>query len=71
MNDILIIVLPSLITGFLSFGGVYISNSKNNAIWQYRLEELEKRVNQHNNLIDRMYKVEERLGIIEAKEEEE
>ena len=44
---------------------------KNNAIWQYRLEELEKRVDKHNNLIDRMYKVEERLGIIEAKEEEE
>lgn len=71
MNSILIVILPSLITGLLAFGGVYISNSKSNAIWQYRLEELEKRVNKHNNLIDRMYKVEERLGIIEAKEEEE
>jgi hypothetical protein len=71
MNDTLITILPSIITGLLSFGGVYISNSKNNAIWQYRLEELEKRVDKHNNLIDRMYKVEERLGIIEAKEEEE
>ena len=71
MNNILIVILPSLITGLLSFIGVYISNNKNNAIWQYRLEELEKRVDKHNNLIDRMYKVEERLGIIEAKEEAE
>ena len=71
MSSILIVILPSLITGVLSFIGVYVSNNKSNAIWQYRLEELEKRVNQHNNLIDRMYKVEERVGIIEAKEEEE
>ena len=70
MNSILIVILPSIITGLLSFIGVYISNSKSNAIWQYRLEELEKRVDKHNNLIDRMYKVEERLGIIEVKEEE-
>lgn len=70
MSSVLIVILPSIITGLLSFGGVYISNRKSNAIWQYRLEELEKRVDKHNNLIDRMYKVEERLGIIEAREEE-
>lgn len=71
MSSILIAILPCIITGLLSFLGIYLSNSKSNAIWQYRLEELEKRVDKHNNLIDRMYKVEERLGIIEAKEEEE
>lgn len=30
----------------------------------YRLEQLEKKVDKHNNLIERMYKVEEDISLI-------
>ena len=33
----------------------------------YRLEQLEKKVELHNNLVERMYKVEEQTGIQEEK----
>ena len=38
-----------------TFGGILVSSKLTN----YRLERLEERVNKHNNLIERMYKVED------------
>lgn len=32
-----------------------------NKLTAYRIEQLEKRVNKHNNLIERTFKIEERL----------
>ena len=33
---------------------------------EYRLEQLEKKVDKHNNLVERMYAVEERTQLQEA-----
>lgn len=33
----------------------------------YRIEQLEKKQDKHNTLIERMYNVEERVGILEEK----
>lgn len=33
----------------------------------YRIDQLEKRVNKHNNLIERTYKIEQRLEVDEEK----
>ena len=38
---------------------------KSTALIQAHIEELSERVNKHNNLIERMYKCEDRLNIIE------
>ena len=38
-----------------TFGGILVSSKLTN----YRLQQLEERVNKHNNLIERMYKVED------------
>ena len=46
------------VTAILGFFGTYLSKRKQTVLIAYRLEELEKKVNQHNNLIERMYKVE-------------
>ena len=46
------------VTAILGFLGTYLSNRKQTVLIAYRLEELEKKVNKHNNLIERMYKVE-------------
>ena len=34
----------------------------------YRLEELEKEVDKHNNLIERTYEVEKKVGVLEEKQ---
>ena len=61
----------ALITGALAFAGTlagsYFSNRKSAALIAYRLEELEKRVQAHNNLVARMYRVEERTELQEEK----
>lgn len=46
-----------------SLCGVLVSSK----LTQYRLEQLEKRVQAHNNLIDRTYRLEERTEIQEEK----
>ena len=51
-------VVAAAITAIFGFLGTYISNRKQSVLIAYRLEELEKKVNKHNNLIERMYKAE-------------
>ena len=46
------------VTAIFGFAGTYLSNRKQSALIAYRIEELEKKVNKHNNLIERMYKAE-------------
>ena len=51
-------VVAAAITANLGFLGTYLSNQKQSVLIAYRIEELEKKVNKHNNLIERMYKAE-------------
>ena len=46
-----------------SLCGVLVSSK----LTQYRLEELEKKVQAHNNLVERTYKLEERTELQEEK----
>lgn len=59
----------TIIVGILSFIGTLIgtiaSTFINNKLTIYRINQLEKHVNKHNNLIDRMYKVENRVTLLE------
>lgn len=65
MSDAWIAALSALATGVLSLIGVYLANRKSAALIEYRMQQLEKKVDKHNSLIDRMYKVEGRLDVIE------
>lgn len=51
-------VVAAAITALFGFLGTYMANRKQTVLIAYRIEELEKKVNKHNDLIDRMYKVE-------------
>ena len=58
-----------IITALIGLGGSalgsiigIICNSK---VTSYRLKELEKKVDKHNTVIDRTYKVESRLDVID------
>lgn len=68
----------AIITSGLSFLGVVVTvycGSKRNEksvkqqtdLTLYRIDQLEQKVNKHNNLIERMFKVEERLEVDEEK----
>lgn len=47
----------------------YFSNNSTRKLILYRIDQLEHKVNKHNNLIDRVYKLEYRENIIETKVE--
>ena len=65
MSEAWIGLIASIITGLLSLIGVYIANRKNQHLVEYRLGELEKKVDKHNTLIERTYKLEERMSVAE------
>ena len=58
-------IVPALITGILSLVGVYAANRKSSALIAYRIEQLEKKQNLHNQMIERMYQCEGRLTEVE------
>lgn len=49
-----------------TLAGAYFANRKSSALIAYRLEQLENKVNKHNNLIERTYKLEEQTALAEA-----
>ncbi len=64
MNDVVIVAILSLI-GTLggTFGGILTSNKLTN----YRIEQLEKKVEAHNKVVERTYKLEEEQKVEEEK----
>lgn len=64
MNENIIVAVLALI-GTLS--GAYLANRKSSALIAYRLEELEKRVQAHNNLVERTYHLEEKAEVQEER----
>ena len=60
-------IIVALITGGFSFLGVYFSNRKSAALVEYRLKQLEDKVQAHNNLVERMYEAEDRLNLTDEK----
>ena len=60
MNEIIV----ALITGGVTLVGVLISNQKNQAVTETKLEELTREVREHNNFARRMPVVEEQIKAI-------
>lgn len=58
-------VITALIVAVPSLLATILSNRKSTALIEYRINELDEKVHEHNNLIDRMYKVENRVSILE------
>ena len=53
-------MLESVIVGVLSLAGTVIGSFSGMRLMSYRIEQLEKKVDQHNHLVERMVAVEER-----------
>lgn len=58
-------IIASLITGLLSLAGVYIANSKSQALIAYRLEQLEKKVDKHNSIVERTFILEGKMSEVQ------
>ncbi len=54
-------IIVALITAGFAFLGVYMSNRKQAALVAYRLEKLEEKVDKHNSVVERMYRLEEQV----------
>lgn len=61
----IITALVSITSGVGTLLGVILTNSKSKALMEYKINQLEAKVTKHNNLIDRMYKAEARLDVLE------
>ena len=62
MNDTLIVALLSFMgTVLVSLFGVIAANRLTN----YRIEQLEKKVEKHNNLVERVYALEKHDAVID------
>ena len=53
-----------------TLASVYFVNRKTTALILYRVDQLEEKVNKHNSLIDRMYKVESDIKLIQEEVEQ-
>lgn len=64
MADTVIVALISLFgTLFGTFGGIVTSNK----LTMYRIEQLEKKVDKHNNVVERVFRLEDNDRLIDEK----
>lgn len=61
----------TIIVALISFAGTlcgaYFANRKSTALIAYRMEQLEKKVDKHNTVIERTYRLEENEKILDEK----
>lgn len=62
MTELLKTLGPAVITGLLSLCGVYFSNRKSAALIEYRLKQLEDKVNKHNSVVERTFILEGKMN---------
>lgn len=65
MEQILVAIISGLCVAIPSIIATIVNNNKNKGLIVYRIDELDQKVHEHNNLIDRMYKVESRVTLLE------
>ena len=57
-------IVVAVITALGSFMAVYFSNRKSSALIAYRIDQLEKKVDRHNSVIERTYQLEEGQAVM-------
>ena len=67
MSEAWIGAIAAVIVGLLSLLGNYLSNRKSQALIAYRLEQLEKKVDKHNSVVERTYDLEQRVQVLDER----
>lgn len=58
-------IIVAIITGGITLIGTVISNVLNHSKTIYRIDQLERKVEKHNNLVERMYICEGEIKVLE------
>lgn len=64
MTEGIIIAVLSMVG---TLAGSYLANRKSSALIAYRLDKLEEKVDKHNSVIERTFKLEEQAALIEER----
>lgn len=67
ITSVIVAVITAVITGGFALLGTYVSNRKSAALMEYRIGRLEDKVDKHNQLIERTYRLEEDSRVQEEK----
>ena len=65
MQGIYTAIISGLCVAVPSVLATISSNKRNNELVIYRINELDKRVSKHNNVIERMFEAEKRISLLE------
>lgn len=65
MSGIIVALISGISVAVPTIIATVVANNKSQAVLEYRIKELDEKVHAHNNLIDRMYKVENRVTLLE------
>lgn len=57
-------VIAAAITGAVTLVGVILSNSKSQAVIKLKIDELSARVDKHNSMIERQYRIEQDVAVL-------
>lgn len=60
-------VIVGIFSFFGTLVGAYFSNRKSAALMNYRLDQLEEKVDRHNQVIERTYELEKQTAVLEDK----
>lgn len=57
-------IIAATITGVLTLLGVLASNSRSRAVMETKIDELTRRVEMHNRMIERTYRLEQDMAVV-------
>ena len=58
-------IAAALITAVGALLGTYLSNRKNTVLMEYRLKQLEAKVDKHNQVVERTFKLEGQMAEVQ------
>lgn len=57
-------IVVALIGGAVTLAGVVLSNSRSRAVMELKIDELSRRVEKHNCLVERTYRLEQDVAVV-------
>ena len=58
-------IIVACITGVVTLVGVVLSNSKSRAVLETKLEALTEKVEKHNRVLERTYRLEQDMAVVQ------
>ncbi len=59
-------IIAAAITGVLTLVGVMVANSRSQAVLEVKIDELGRRVDKHNEVLERTYALERDMAVVKS-----